>query len=92
MGQLGVIGKQPRHNPHSDYFATDTSEVEDLIDSEGILSVPNSAASSIAGSEILTTQDEGVFGIPGLSNEPQPSTSYAAPKIPQELSTNGRAV
>ena len=92
MGQLGVFRKLPRPNSHSDFFANDTSQVEDLIDSEIVLGVTNRAASSITVSEILTTQDEGGFGIPGFSDEAQPSTSYAAPKIADQLSANGRAV
>ena len=66
--------------------------MEDLIDSEGVLGVPNWAASSIVGSENFTTQDEGNFAIEGLPVEPQPSTSYAGTKIPEQLSANGRAV
>ena len=77
---------------HSDFFATDTSEVEDLIDSEGVVGVPNRAASSIVGSENLTTQDGGNFTTEGLPVGPQPSTSYAGPKLPEQLSVNGRAV
>ena len=77
---------------HSDFFATDTSEVEDLIDSEGVVGVPNRAASSIVGSENLTTQDDEKFTTEGLPVGPQPSTSYTGPKLPEQLSANGRAV
>ena len=89
---LESTDRPARDTVHSDFFATDTSEVEDLIDSEGVIGVPNRAASSIVGSENLTTQDEGNFTAEGLPVGPQTSTSYAGPKIPEQLSANGRAI
>ena len=62
------------------------------LNSEGVLGVPNWAASSVVGSENLATQDEGNFAVEGLPVEPQPSTSYAGPRIPEQLSANRRAV
>ena len=63
-----------------------------MIDSEGVLDVPKGAAFSVAGSEVLTIQDEGDFAIPGITDEPQPSFSYPGPKIPEQLSAKGSAV
>ena len=77
---------------HSDFFATDISEVEDFIDSEGVIGVPNRAASSIVGSENLTAHDDGNFTTEGLPVGSQIGTSYAGPKLPEQLSANGRAV
>ena len=82
---LESTDKPTRDTLQSDFFATDTSKVEDLTDSEGVFGVPNRAASSIVGSENPATQDEGNF-------EPQPSTSYASPRIPEQLAANGRVV
>ena len=87
-----VINKSAHDAIQSDFFATDSSEVEDLIDSEGVFGVPNRAASSVVGTENLTATDEGDPAIGGFQVEPQPSTSYAGPKIPEQLSANGRAV
>ena len=84
--------KPSRHFLQAEFFAIYTSEVDDLIDNEGVLGVPNRAASSIVGSEIQTAQNEGVFAIPGLSEAPLASASYSGPKIPEQLSVNCRAV
>ena len=67
-------------------------EFSDLIDSEGVFGVPNRAASSVLGTENLAATDEGDSAIGGFQVEPQRSASYAGPKIPEQLSANGRAV
>ena len=54
------------------FIATDTGEVEDLIKNEGVVGVPNRAASSIVGSEVQTTQDERDSTMPEPSDMPKP--------------------
>ena len=90
--QPKAMDKPQRHSFYADFFATDTREVEDMIDNEGVVGVPNRAAFSIVWSEVQTTQDEVDSAVPELPDLPQASTSYSGPRIPEQLSANGRAV
>ena len=75
-----VVNKLQRHDFQTDFFATDTSEVEDLVDNIEVVGIPNDTASSFVGSEAQPTYDEDESTIPRFPDRPETSTPILAQK------------
>ena len=76
-----------------DYFATDTSEVEELYDSMGAEGIQNRSTSNIVGSDLLSIPNDIPVSSKGTTEEIPAGLEVKEPKLPEQkqFSANGRA-
>ena len=74
-----------------DYFATDTSEVEELYDSMGAEGIQNRPTSSIVGSDLLSIPNDIPVSSKRTTEEIPAGLGVKEPKLPEQFSANGRA-
>ena len=74
------------------YFETDASEVEDLYDSTGVDGIPDRSTSSIVDLNRLSAEGEGVEMPKPVDKEVSLGSQTAGPKLPEQMSANGRAL
>ena len=74
-----------------DYFATDTSDVEELYDSMGAEGIQDRPTSSIVGSDLLLIPNDISVSSKRTTEEISAGLGVKEPKLPEQFSANGRA-
>ena len=74
-----------------DYFATDTSEVEELYDSMGAEGIQNRPTSSIVDSDLLSIPNDIPVSSKKTTEEVPAGLGVKEPRLPEQFSANGRA-
>ena len=74
-----------------DYFATDTSEVEEFYDSMGAEGIQNRPTSSIVNSDLLSIPNDIPPSSKRTTEEIPAGLGVKEPKLPEQFSANGRA-
>ena len=85
------IIKEWTQDKGKEYFATDTSEVEELYDSIGAEGVHNRPTSSIVYSDLLSAPEDVPGSSEGATKEVPTGSNPKEPKLPEQFSANGRA-